>query len=126
MVKCAAMLTRKRAAAEAPPRLAGAERAALAVVAAGAVAIPLIVGRGDDAQVALADPQVSRRHAVVRAVDGALEIEDSGSANGTFVNGSRLNGPQRLRTGDEIAIGPVVLEPHIDREPVAATVASAA
>jgi O-antigen ligase len=48
MVKCAAMLTRKRAAAEAPPRLAGVERAALAVMAAGAVAIPLIVGRGDD------------------------------------------------------------------------------
>jgi pSer/pThr/pTyr-binding forkhead associated (FHA) protein/S1-C subfamily serine protease len=89
------------------------------------VVTELVIGR-HDADLLLDDPQVSRRHAVVRAVDGALEIEDSGSANGTFVNGSRLNGPQRLRTGDEIAIGPVVLEPHIDREPVAATVASAA
>jgi pSer/pThr/pTyr-binding forkhead associated (FHA) protein/S1-C subfamily serine protease len=85
----------------------------------------LVIGR-EDADLLLDDPQVSRRHAVVRAVDGGLEIEDLGSANGTSVNGARLDGPQRLRSGDEIAIGPVVLEPHIDREPVAATVASAA
>ena len=38
-----AMRTRKRAAAEDPPRLAGAERAALAVLAAGALVIPTII-----------------------------------------------------------------------------------
>jgi O-antigen ligase len=42
------MLTRKRAAAETPPRLAGAERAALALLAAGAVLVPIIWWRGDD------------------------------------------------------------------------------
>jgi serine protease Do len=75
----------------------------------------LIVGR-QDADLLLDDPQVSRRHAVVRPVDGQLEIEDLGSINGTFVNGARVDGPQRLSHGDEIAIGPIVLEAHMDDE----------
>jgi pSer/pThr/pTyr-binding forkhead associated (FHA) protein len=69
----------------------------------------LIIGR-HDADLRLEDPQVSRRHAVVRAIDGELEIEDLASANGTFVNGSRLTGAQRLHPGDEITIGAVALE----------------
>jgi serine protease Do len=75
----------------------------------------LIIGR-QDADVLLDHPQVSRRHAVVRAIDGQLEIEDLASANGTFVNGSRLDGTQRLQAGDAIAIGPVVLEARIGDE----------
>src|SRR5439155_609388 len=43
------MRTRKRAAAEGSPRLAGAERTVLAVLAAGALAIPTIITSGDDA-----------------------------------------------------------------------------
>jgi O-antigen ligase len=43
------MRTRKRAAAEGFPRLAGAERTALAVLAAGALFIPTIVASGNDA-----------------------------------------------------------------------------
>lgn len=42
------MLTRKGAAVMAPPRLAAAERALLAVLAAGAVVVPLIYALGDD------------------------------------------------------------------------------
>jgi pSer/pThr/pTyr-binding forkhead associated (FHA) protein/S1-C subfamily serine protease len=76
----------------------------------------LIIGR-QNADLLLDDPQVSRRHAVVRAVDGELEIEDLGSANGTFVNGARVESPRRLSAGDEIAIGPTVLEANMDDEP---------
>jgi pSer/pThr/pTyr-binding forkhead associated (FHA) protein len=76
----------------------------------------LIIGR-QNADLLLDDPQVSRRHAVVRAVDGELEIEDLGSANGTFVNGARVDSPHRLSAGDEIAIGPIVLEANVDDEP---------
>jgi len=43
------MRTRKRAAAEGSPRLAGAERTVLAVLAAGALAIPTIITSGTDA-----------------------------------------------------------------------------
>jgi pSer/pThr/pTyr-binding forkhead associated (FHA) protein/S1-C subfamily serine protease len=80
----------------------------------------LIIGR-QDADLMLDHPQVSRRHAVVRAIDGQLEIEDLASANGTFVNGSRVDGTQRLQAGDGIAIGPVVLEARIGDEPEAAS-----
>jgi serine protease Do len=76
------------------------------------VGTELIIGR-QDADLLLDDPQVSRHHAAVRAIDGELEVEDLASANGTFVNGSRLDGPRRLRAGDEIAVGPVVLEARI-------------
>ena len=57
----------------------------------------LIIGR-QDSDLLLDDPQVSRRHAVVRAVDGELEVEDLGSANGTFVNGARVDGPHLCAT----------------------------
>jgi serine protease Do len=72
----------------------------------------LLIGRRD-ADLLLDDPQVSRSHAVVRMVNGALEIEDLHSANGTFVNGSRIDGTQRLRPGDAITIGPIALEAQI-------------
>jgi len=81
-----------------------------------AIGEELIIGR-QDADVLLEDPQVSRRHAVVRPVDDGLEIEDLGSINGTFVNGARVDVSQRLRANDEIAVGPIVLEAHVDDEP---------
>src|SRR5262249_51915682 len=36
-------------------------------------------------------------------------LEDLGSANGTFVNSSRIRGPATLRRGDQIDIGPYAL-----------------
>jgi pSer/pThr/pTyr-binding forkhead associated (FHA) protein len=56
------------------------------------------------------DAEMSRRHArVSRAPDGRLTIEDLGSANGTFVNGERLNAPRTLEAGDIIKVGNTVL-----------------
>jgi pSer/pThr/pTyr-binding forkhead associated (FHA) protein len=51
------------------------------------------------------DPQLSRRHAVVRLVDGTVEIEDLGSLNGTWVNGTRIDKAKRVVSGDAIRIG---------------------
>jgi len=59
------------------------------------------IGR-EDCEIVLADPEVSRRHATIRAIDDALAIEDLGSTNGTFVNGERLTGVSRLKDGDLI------------------------
>ncbi len=44
----------------------------------------------------LNDPDVSRRHAVVRRVDEGLAVEDLGSTNGTFVNDRRVEGIAEL------------------------------
>ena len=44
----------------------------------------LVLGRGD-ADVVIDDQEISRRHALIRAGDGWLEIEDLDSLNGTWV-----------------------------------------
>jgi FHA domain len=56
------------------------------------------------------DGEVSRRHAVLRPADGAVEIEDLGSTNGTFANERRIDSPTRLLPGDFVRIGQTTLE----------------
>jgi cytochrome P450 / NADPH-cytochrome P450 reductase len=69
-----------------------------------------VVGRDAGADLVLADDEVSRRHARLH-VDGAgVAIEDLGSVNGTFVNGIRIEGKQRVEPGDRIRIGRAVFE----------------
>jgi len=63
-----------------------------------------IVGRGSD-QVPLSDQTVSRRHAELKASSGHWTLTDLSSANGTFVNGVRVNGTVRLKHGDQIRMG---------------------
>jgi FHA domain len=77
--------------------------------AAGKV-IPLLdaltVGREPDNALALpSDSTVSRKHAIFLPSGTGWELADSGSANGTFVNGQRLSTTQPLSHGDEIKIG---------------------
>jgi pSer/pThr/pTyr-binding forkhead associated (FHA) protein len=58
---------------------------------------------------------VSRQHARLRRADGAVVIEDLGSANGTFCNGRRLlpHHTQALQDGDELRLGKLILEVHL-------------
>jgi DNA-binding winged helix-turn-helix (wHTH) protein len=68
-----------------------------------------VIGRGDEADVVLDLPKVSRRHARVRIVAGEAVIEDLGSKNGTLLRGRRIEGIERLGDMDEIGIGSVRL-----------------
>lgn len=70
-----------------------------------------LVGRESDADVVVDAPGVSRRHAVVHVRDGegAVEIEDLGSKNGTFVRGYRIEGRATLSDGDSLWFGHTVL-----------------
>ena len=55
---------------------------------------------------------VSRRHAALRPGEGRrLDLWDLGSSNGTFLNGTRLGAhrPYRLRDGDEIRLGQMLM-----------------
>jgi uncharacterized RDD family membrane protein YckC len=62
------------------------------------------IGRELDNALRLADPSVSRHHAVVRQNPDGFEIEDLGSSNGVLLNGARVpSGP--LRDGDRITLG---------------------
>lgn len=62
------------------------------------------VGRHPDADIFLDDVTVSRRHVQFFKVDGGFEVTDSGSLNGTYVNGDRVDSVL-LRTGNEVQIG---------------------
>jgi serine protease Do len=79
-----------------------------------AVEAELTLGR-ENADIVLEDAEVSRRHATVRSSDGTLEITDAGSANGTYVNGSRVVGSQQLNAGDVIRLGKTMLTVELPR-----------
>jgi hypothetical protein len=68
-----------------------------------------VVGRDLDAGLALTDPTLSSRHAVLTHRDGAWWVEDLHSTNGTFLNGSRLppEVPAITRSGDVVQFGAV-------------------
>jgi hypothetical protein len=51
------------------------------------------------------DRAVSRRHAVLRLIDGTCVVEDHNSTNGTFVNDVPIERPTVLRPEDELLIG---------------------
>ena len=89
---------------EPDPRRAGARLRvagrAQTVGSAGAV-----LGRSQDCDIVLDDPNVSRHHAEVRPSGGSWIVNDLGSTNGIKVNGRRVNGPQSLKPGDVIEIG---------------------
>jgi len=68
-----------------------------------------IIGRAPDCDVVLFDPQASRRHARLRKFGPDYLVEDLQQANPTIVNDRMLAGPRRLRDGDLITVGGVVL-----------------
>ena len=53
----------------------------------------------------LVDPEVSRRHAIVRLENETLTLEDLGSTNGTTLNGKRLQGSAPLSPTDVARLG---------------------
>ncbi len=70
------------------------------------------VGRansGEQVDIPLADATISSRHAaiVVDASAGTVQVEDTGSTNGTFVNEEHIgfNGKRELRDGDKVRFG---------------------
>lgn len=73
----------------------------------------LRIGRLPSSEIFIDDPVVSRRHAEVYLADEGYFVRDTGSRNGTFLNGERVFDPAALRPGDVIGIGSsrVVYEP---------------
>jgi len=63
------------------------------------------IGRDAVNIVAINDAEVSRRHARMELRGSAYVIQDLGSTNGTFVNGTRISGMQVLNPGDTVAFG---------------------
>ncbi len=67
---------------------------------------PILVGRDAENDVPLIrDEFASGRHARFEPRRDGVWVEDSGSTNGTFVNGVRLVAPRKLSPGDVVRIG---------------------
>jgi ABC transport system ATP-binding/permease protein len=65
----------------------------------------LIFGRGDDIDVKLDDPAVSRRHAKIEVGPNGYRLLDLKSRAGSFVNGRRFQ-EHDLVIGDQLQLGP--------------------
>lgn len=63
-----------------------------------------LIGRGSE-QLPLTDNTVSRRHAELHPKQGEWVLKDLGSANGTYINGIRVNDTYSLKLGDQIRVG---------------------
>ncbi|MBL6988629.1 MAG: FHA domain-containing protein [Bacteriovoracaceae bacterium] len=65
----------------------------------------VVIGRdADKCQIILNDPEVSSTHAVIKKAKGAVSITDLQSANGTLLNGVRVNSSEIINE-DEFIIG---------------------
>lgn len=70
----------------------------------------LTLGRGEACDVALSwDGEASRVHALLERLHEEWSVDDSGSRNGSFVNGERVNGRRRLRDGDVLRVGKTLI-----------------
>jgi serine phosphatase RsbU (regulator of sigma subunit) len=65
---------------------------------------PFTIGRKMEKDLAIADPRVSRDHALIVAENGTFFVEDQGSKHGTFVNGERVE-RKALERNDRLEFG---------------------
>ena len=65
---------------------------------------PYSVGRKIDKDLVIADPRVSRDHALIVSENGAFYLVDQGSKHGSFVNGERVQ-RQKLERNDRLEFG---------------------
>lgn len=64
----------------------------------------MLIGRGEDCEIALKDQAVSSRHAVIFTVQGKRFLRDLDSRTGTFVAGKEIH-QQEIKPGDEFQVG---------------------
>ncbi len=71
----------------------------------------VVIGRADDVDVPVLDLKASRCHARLYLQSGQFEIEDLGSANGTYVREVRIEAGRRVPiiAGESVAVGDLVL-----------------
>ena len=68
-----------------------------------------VIGRGESCRIRFDAPEVSERHAILTVRGGRAILEDLHSANGTYVNGSEIDGAVVLDDGMVVQIGNCML-----------------
>jgi hypothetical protein len=69
------------------------------------------IGRGNDTDLRIDDPGISRNHAEIRQQGGDVTIVDVGSTNGIVINGRRVQ-QARLDDGASVVLGSTTLTFH--------------
>lgn len=67
------------------------------------------VGRADDNEILLQNPDISNHHAVIHVNGDGVRIQDLNSQNGTFVNQKPVTETTVIKLGDMLQIGASVL-----------------
>ena len=81
------------------------------------------LGRSGDCEIRLADPLVSKHHMRIEVTPTSVDVIDSGSANGTLVDGThiqrlRIDAPTRMLIGDTwVSIEPIREQEQIHQQP---------
>ncbi len=70
----------------------------------------LSLGRAANVDIVLVDASVSRTHANIYSEDSGVYVQDAGSANGTYINESKIEGRYKLSDQDLIRLGTVLLK----------------
>ncbi len=70
---------------------------------------PITIGRAADNNIRLDGLQISNHHARATKVQGNVLIEDVGSTNGVYVNGTRIKNKVQIGGSDTVQIGPFLL-----------------
>jgi predicted component of type VI protein secretion system len=65
---------------------------------------PWGVGRSQENDIVINDPNVSRRHARISRADSGFVVEDLGSTNGTMLDGAPID-REMIEGGDELTFG---------------------
>lgn len=71
---------------------------------------PITIGRAAGQTLVCDDRELSRQHARVSLVKGAVVVEDLQSTNGTFVNKERITGAVTVKDGARIRLGGQLLK----------------
>lgn len=64
-----------------------------------------LIGRGDRADIKIADEELSRIHFKITTAGAEARVEDQGSTNGTFINQEQISVEVILKDGDLLAAG---------------------
>ncbi len=66
-----------------------------------------LIGRSKKCNLCAGTSSISRRHCAILRKETRVTVKDLGSRNGTLVNGKRIDKEVELKSGDELAVGPL-------------------
>jgi len=77
------------------------------------------IGRSPTNTISIPDAYASAQHTLLTWREGQWWLEDRDSRNGTLLNGTRINSPTVVSTGDVIGVGRTQLKLELSSQPSA-------